>query len=198
MAKSPEPRKFAAEELLPRVYDELRRVARHYLKRQPVGFTLRPTELVNEACMHLIQHGQTSWQGETHFRAIAARKIWQVVVDYLKRRAAKKRGGGGVYADGPPPVDPAQPRTPRRRMDLDVVAVEWHDRPIDVLDLAEALEELAQESSRLRDVVTLHWFGGLTYAEVAATLGVSASTAEKDFRYALAWLNRRLSGRTST
>lgn len=194
MADETPQRKLATEDLLPLVYDELRRVARHYLKRQPPGFTLRPTELVNEACMHLIQHGQTSWQGQTHFRAIAARKIWQVVVDYLKRRAAKKRGGAGVYTDAA--ASDARRPAPRRRVDLDGVAVEWRDQPVDVLDLADALEALAQESGRLRDVVTLHWFGGMTYAEVSGVLGVSASTVEKDFRYALAWLNRRLSGRT--
>jgi RNA polymerase sigma factor (sigma-70 family) len=81
---------------------------------------------------------------------------------------------------------------------LENVAVEWHDRDVDLLDLADALVDLAQESARLRDVVTLHWFGRMTHAEVAGELGVSASTVEKDFRYALAWLNRRLQeGRTS-
>jgi DNA-directed RNA polymerase specialized sigma24 family protein len=73
------------------------------------------------------------------------------------------------------------------------VAVEWQDRVVDLLDLAEALEDLADQSRRLRDVVMLHWFGGLKYADAARELGISPSTAEKDFRYALAWLGRRLS-----
>ena len=187
------------EQLMPVVYGELLAVARRYFRRQPPGFTLRPTELVHEACLHLIEHGQFDWTSTQHFRAIAARKIWQVVVDHLKHRQAQKRGGGrpvphsGTAPAQPDPVGPASDLLPAwKRVPLDAVTVEWHDRDVDLLDLTDALAELGRESRRLSDVVMLHWFGGLTYADVAAHLNVSASTVEKDFRYALAWLNRRL------
>lgn len=191
MATPDDKRPAAMEELLPLVYDELRAVARRYFRRQPAGFTLRPTEVVHEACLHLLHHGQDAWQNADHFRAVAARKIWQVVVDQLKRRYARKRGGGSRTTST---KNAAAKAEPWRRVPLDTVAVEWCDRTVDLLDLAEAMEALSAESSRLGEVVLLHWFGGLTYETVAKTLGVSASTVEKDFRYALAWLNRRLTG----
>lgn len=198
----PDPR-AAMNGLVPLVYDELRRVARHYFSRQPPGFTLRPTDMVNEACIHLMQHSQVEWKNAEHFRAIAAKKIWQVVVDHLKRRSAGKRGGAGRPKRGQPNLtEPAdsishQELVEWQRIPLEKITVEWPDRTVDLLDLAEALEALAAESGRLRDVVTLHWFGGLKYAEVARHLGVSVSTVEKDFRYALAWLNRKLEGTES-
>lgn len=182
--------------LMPQVYDELRAVAEQFLRRQPPGFTLRPTDLVHETCLHLMQHGAGNWTSTGHFRAIAAHKLWQVVVDHLKRRYAQKRGGRGALpaADASAPVDAAAPPAPgpARRVDLERVTVEWRDRDVDLLDLADALADLRAESTRLHEVIMLHWFGGLAHAEVAAQLGVSVSTAEKDFRYALAWLRRRL------
>jgi len=114
------------------------------------------------------------------------------VVDHLKRRHARKRGGAPRRL--PATAEDDAEAQEWRRIPLDSVMVEWRDRSVDLLDLAEALEALATESRRLSDVVTLHWFGGLKYAEVARYLGVSASTIEKDFRYALAWLNRKLAG----
>jgi RNA polymerase sigma-70 factor (ECF subfamily) len=166
----------AAEELLPLVYDDLRRFAEGYLRRQPPNFTLQPTELVNEACLQLIERARVAWQSPEHFRAIAVRKIWQVLLDHHRRRNAQKRGGRAVNIG----VDP------------DALVIQWHDRVIDAIDLANALDALQAESRRLHDVVMLHWFGGMKYDDVAKVLDVSASTVEKDFRYALAWLSRRL------
>ena len=204
-AKPEEP--GATEELVPLVYQELRDVARRYLRDQRPGFTLRPTELVNEACLHLLRHAPGPWNSAEHFRAIATRKIWQVVVDHLKRRHAAKRGGGYRHPDAPratanptggAPEPDAREASNRdevwRRIPLESIRIEWHDRQLELLDLAEALEALREHHARLNDVVMLHWFGGLKHADVARLLGVSASTAEKDFRYALAWLNRRLEG----
>lgn len=192
----------ATEELVPLVYEELRQVAHRYFRSQGPGFTLRPTEVVDEACLHLIQHSRVEWESSEHFRAIATRKIWQVIVDHLKKRYARKRGGVSLAAATAPeePTAKAPPDAAAagerqwQRVPLEGVTVEWHDRAVDVLDLAEALDGLAAESTRLKEVVMLHWFGGLKYAEVARCLGVSSSTVEKDFRYALAWLNRRLTG----
>lgn len=203
MDRASDKQRATMEDLVPLVYDELRRVARRYFRNLAPGFTLQPTEMVDEACLHLIQHSRGEWESAEHFRVIASKKIWQVIVDHLRKRRARKRGGArrqlptwGDHCDGE--LAPAQDRAEQcrewRRVPLDSVVVEWHDRLVDLLDLAEALDALAVESRRLSDVVTLHWFGGLTHVAVARSLGVSASTAEKDFRYALAWLNRKLVG----
>lgn len=190
----PEPE--SSEALMEVVYDELRDVAERYFRRQPAGFTMRPTEIVHEACMHLIQHNNIEWTSANHFRAIAIRKIWQIIVDHLKKRQAKKRGGAGVvstsdYLDDPDSA-PATKERGWKRVPLEHVTIEWRDRAVELIDLADLLTALREESSRLHDVVMLHWFGGMTHAEVAEELNVSTSTAEKDFRYALAWLNQRL------
>jgi len=179
----------STEELTPLVYQELRELARGYFKALRPGFTLRPTELVNEACLHLLKHSTGAWDSPEHFRAIATRKIWQVIVDRLRRRASAKRGGYAPAADG------KSPDTPWQRIALDSLRIEWRDRQVELLDLSDALEDLAQQSPRVKEAVVLHWFGGMRYADVARILGVSVSTVEKDFRYALAWLNRRLSER---
>ncbi|MBU0641488.1 MAG: sigma-70 family RNA polymerase sigma factor [Planctomycetes bacterium] len=191
----------ATEAMLPLVYDELRQIAQNYFRMQPPGFTLRPTDMVNEACLHLIQHSRVEWRSSEHFRAIATKKIWQIVVDHLRKRRAQKRGGVGARPSPTSPVvdddGAAAAQAPAgdwKRVPLETVVVEWRDRAVDLLDLADALEALAAESRRLSDVVKLHWFGGLPYADVARFLDVSLSTVEKDFRYALAWLNRRLGG----
>jgi RNA polymerase sigma factor (sigma-70 family) len=186
-----------SNELLELVYNDLRAVAERYFRRQSPGFTLSPTEIVHEAFLHFADHGHADWTSTGHFRAIAIRKMWQVVVDHLKRRHAQKRNGTAPAQkeSGNGPSSNGQAiGSARKRISLEDVSVEWHDRDVDFLDLADALADLGQESSRLHDVVTLHWFGRMTHAEVAEELGVSTSTAEKDFRYALAWLNRRLQG----
>lgn len=195
----------ATEEMVPLVYQELREVARRYFLAQRPGFTLHPTELVNEACLHLLQHSPGPWNDAEHFRAIATRKIWQVVVDHLRRRQATKRGGRGNRPTARPGTerareDPseterrkaASPNVNWQRIPLGAIRVEWHDRQVELIDLAEALEELAGQHARLHEVVVLHWFAGLKYADVARLLNVSRRTVEYDFRYALAWLHRRL------
>ncbi len=184
--------------LVPLVYDELRDIARSFFRKQPASFTLHPTDIVDEACLHLLRHSKVQWESAEHFRAIATKKIWQVIVDHLRTRHAQKRGGVPATPDtstdaGAVPSGVAQPKR-KRRVPLDGVNVAWRDRTVDVLDLAEALEDLGTESRRLREVVMLHWFGGLKYAEIAKLYALSESTIEKDFHYALAWLNRRLGG----
>jgi len=187
------------EELIPLVYDELRKVARAYARRQPAGFTLRPTELVHEACLQLMKHGRAEWRSAEEFRAIAAGKIWQVIVDHLRRRRSRKRGGSGRTPPVLPTDDgatvPSEDHVEAarwQRIPLESIGVEWQDRIVDLVDLADAMEALGKASARLRDIVTLRWFGGLTNAEVAHHLELSASTVEKDYRYALAWLSRKL------
>lgn len=193
----PDPvQRASTETLLAQVYDDLRAVAAAYFRRQPPGFTLRPTEMVNEACLNLIQHAQLQWDSPEHFRAIASRKIWQVLVDHLRIRNARKRGGTPRRSAPQEPGVPAEGDA-WHRIPLEAVSVEWESGNVDLLDLAEALEALQSESQRLADIIKLHWFGGLTHAETARVLSVSASTVEKDYRYALAWLNRQLTGAPS-
>jgi RNA polymerase sigma factor (sigma-70 family) len=193
------------DELVPRVYEELRAAARRYLRQQSPAFTLRPTDMVNEAILHMMQFGQGGWQSTEHFRAIATHKIWQVLVDYLKRKYARKRGGAkrrvsdsdegqGPQKTSSAAADPAIAGAPGpwQRVSIETVAVDWNDRAIDLLDIAEALEALEQESKRYAEIVRLRWFGGLKHQEIADYLGVSLSTVEKDFRYASAWISRRL------
>ncbi|NOX59064.1 MAG: sigma-70 family RNA polymerase sigma factor [Planctomycetes bacterium] len=192
----------SSEALMEVVYDELREVAARYFRRQPAGFTLRPTEIVHEACMHMMQHGQIEWTSANHFRAIAIRKIWQIIVDHLKYRQAKKRGGPGVAArsDGASlsPTRVAANGQTWKRIPLEGVCIEWPDRTIELIDLADALDALRAESTRLHEVVMLHWFGGMTHTEVAENLKLSSSTVAKDFRYALAWLNQRFQQDTNS
>jgi RNA polymerase sigma factor (sigma-70 family) len=200
MPSDVERRRAAVEAFLPALYEELRRVAWRYIRRQPPGFTLSATEIVHEACLHLLQHGRGEWETAEHFRAVAVRKIWQVIVDHLKRRSAVKRGGPvRAPGSGGCPLtradQAAQARTACwRRVPLESVTTAWNGQPVDLLDLDEAIQELGRVHSRLREVVMLHWFGGMSCDAVGRYLGVSPSTVEKDFRYALAWLGRRLSG----
>lgn len=183
------------EALVPEVYQELRALARDYFRRQRAGFTLQPTEMVNEACLQLLERGSLSFENAQHFRAIATRKMWQVIVDHVRTRRALKRGGRGI--NNPESGAAEEIRTHRagwQRMPIDMLEIEWRDQPVDVLDLADALEALGELQARLKDCVMLRWFAGLTAAETARELGVSKSTVEKDYRFALAWLNRRLQG----
>ena len=200
MSPSGEESAAAGHDWLPLMYAELRRIARHYIRRQPPGFTLRPTELVHEACIRLIHEGVGGFQDEAHLRAIAAKQISQAVVDHVRRRSSKKRGGGGIRIKRDSPTgeqpDPSlqRPAQPRRwsRVPLESIDVEFEERHVVLLDLADALEDLQRESRRLHDVVVLRWFGGLKNAEVARHLKISTSAVEKDHRHAIAWLSRRL------
>lgn len=196
MSTAEPPRAAHLSDLISLVYDELRWIARRHAARVRPGLTLQPTEIVNEACIHLILHQRAECNDVRHFRAIAARKIWQIIVDQVRRRRAQKRGGVGRSAPNGQACasGPRDERPRHRRVPLESLEIEWRDRTVALIDLADALEALGRESARLREVVMLHWFAGLAHNEVAAELGVSRSTAEKEFRYALAWLARRLGG----
>jgi RNA polymerase sigma factor (TIGR02999 family) len=172
----------AARELITLVYEELRRIAHGQSRSLPPDFTLRPTDVVNEACARLLSCDHEEWLSKEHFRAVATRKLWQVALDHLRRRGTAKRGG----RRGRTGVEPAQ------RVPLESVQVEWQDRMIDLLDMAESIETLSAESPRLAQIVQLRWFGGMSLPEVSRALGISVSTTEKDLRYAIAWLSRRL------
>jgi RNA polymerase sigma factor (TIGR02999 family) len=172
-------RPATAEKLFPVVYDELRRLARGYMSREPVGHTLQPTALVHEAYLKLVDQTRADWKGKTHFFAVGARVMRRLLVDHARERGAEKRGAGWrrVTLSGVFGSDPGEGLAPER-----------------LLDLNAALERLSELDEREARVVTLRYFGGLTVEQVAEVLGVSRRTVDNDWRHAQAWLRHQLSG----
>lgn len=166
----------AAEELMPLVYDELRRLARRQLARERAGHTLGTTALVHEAYINLVEHPGSAWQDRLHFFAIASRVMRRVLVWAARRREAAKRGGGV------------------RPVTLDDRIPGSDDHIDDVLALDEALHRLEDLDPRLCRVVECRHFAGLSVSETAEALGVSAATVKRDWRTARAWLRKELGG----
>jgi RNA polymerase sigma factor (TIGR02999 family) len=168
----------ALDELLPLVYAELRRVAQARLRQEPPGHTLQATALVHEAYVRLVDLDRLTLTDRTHFFAMAARLMRQILVDYARRKRSDKRGGGATLLTlgGVSDKTPAQPA-------------------VDVIDLDAALEELGALDPRLARIVELRYFVGLTLAETAEALEVSHATVERDWAIAKGWLYRRLAGR---
>lgn len=164
----------AASELLDLVYDKLRAIARGYLRRGRRHPTLQATDVVHEAYIKLVGQENLGRQDRTHFIAVAASAMRQVLVAYARKRDSKKRGGGWR-------------RVPLR----DTLAVSGKP-DFDILCLDEALSRLEQLHERQVRVVELRFFGGLTCGEIAESLGVSAKTVEADWYSARAWLHREL------
>jgi RNA polymerase sigma factor (TIGR02999 family) len=170
----------ALDELLPLVYDELRRQARRYMRAQPSGHTLQTTALVHEAYLRLVGQSHVEWKGRAHFFGVAAKAMRSILVDHARARRAAKRGGAA------------------RAVTLDeagevATAVAGTQSRVDVLALDEALARLAELDSRKSRLVELRYFGGLGIEEAAAVLGVSPATVKRDWTTARAWLRRELS-----
>lgn len=169
----------AAEELLPLVYDELRRLARSFYRREKRDRTLQPTALVHEAFLRLVNQKEVDWKGRTHFFAIGAKMMRRLLIDDARHRGRVKRGGE------------------LQRVSFDLVegvfAAGTEVGPEEILSLDRALERLALLDPREAKVVELRFFGGLEVAEVAEVLGVSKRTVEVDWVHARAWLHRELS-----
>ncbi|MEM9385495.1 MAG: ECF-type sigma factor [Pseudomonadota bacterium] len=161
------------QELTPHVYRELHAIANQIFRRERADHTLQATALVNEAYARLIQ-SEVDWQDRGHFFSLAARLMRRVLVDYANARSAAKRGSDVR----PLPLD-----------DAIVVTPELGE---EVLDLHEALEELAAHDERKAQILELNYFGGLTYADMAKVLGLSSSTLDREIRFAKAWLRTRL------
>lgn len=163
------------EELLPLVYSELERLAAGYLRRERADHTLQPTALLNEAYLRLAQGGDKLWSSKTHFLAVGARAMRQVLVDHARARRRQKRGLGD------------------RAVTLDtghlLPSIQTDD---DVLALEEALARLESLHHRQAQVVQLRFFAGLEEREVADVLGVSLRTVSSDWSMARAWLHRQL------
>jgi RNA polymerase sigma factor (TIGR02999 family) len=165
----------AFQQLLPVVYEELKRLARRQLRGEAPGHTLQTTALVHEAYLRLVG-ADVGWEGRGHFFAVAAQVMRRVLVDHARNRGRAKRGGGRVAVPLQDELAAAPGRTP------------------DLLALDEALERLSALDRRKAQVVELLYFGGLNYDEVAETLQISPATVHRDLRMAKAWLYRELMG----
>lgn len=166
----------ALDELVSLVYDELHRLAHHYMRRENRGHGLQTTELVNKAWLRLVDMKQVEWQDRVHFFAVSARLMRQILVDIARERASEKRGGRVTLV----PLDEA----------LTVSG----DSGTDFLALNEALERLAAGDERKARVVELRFIVGLSVDETAEVLGVGADTVIRDWRLSRLWLMRELSG----
>jgi RNA polymerase sigma-70 factor (ECF subfamily) len=162
----------AFDQLTPLVYDELRRRARHYLRAERANHTLRPTALVHEVYLRLVNLDDVDWQDRTHFFALAARQMRRILVDSARARKYQKHGGGAVNVT----FD-------------DAIAVARHP---DLVALDDALSALTVQDERKARVVELRFFGGLTNEEIAAELGISTDTVTRDWQMAKLWLRREL------
>jgi RNA polymerase sigma factor (TIGR02999 family) len=160
----------ALDKLVPLVHDELHRLAHHYMKQERTGHTLQTTALVNEAYVRLIDQRSVQWQNRAHFFAIAAQGMRRILVDYARARRYAKRGGEA------------------RQVTLDESAIVSRQRGAELVALDEALTDLAACDSRKSQIVELRFFGGLNIEETAEVMGLSASTVQREWRSAKAWL----------
>ena len=166
--------KSALDELMPLVYSELHRLARHYMRGQKSGHTLQTTALVNEAYLRLIDSSQVRWQDRHHFFAISAQLMRRILVDSARTRNSRKRGGE------------------LQKVELDEALQISAEQPFDLIALDDALKILAGLSPRQSQIVELKYFGGLSEEEIAGTLDISPRTVRRDWSIARAWLYREL------
>lgn len=163
----------ALDRLTPLVYDELRRLARRYLQKERSDHTLQATGLVNEAFIRLVD-ADIPWEDRAHFFAVAARMMRRILIDHAKARNSEKRGGA----------------VPKTRYEEGRIAE--GTGPVDILEIDETLNRLAEIDERKADIVVLHFFGGLTYEETAEALGISPATVDRHLRLGKAWLLNEL------
>jgi RNA polymerase sigma factor (TIGR02999 family) len=168
-------RQDAVEPLFPLVYEELRRLAHRYMRRERPGHTLQTTAVVHEAYLRLIDQNHVQWQNRAHFFAIAARMMRRILITHAQSHAYAKRGGGAL------------------KVSLDEVAVLSPARAGELIALDDALKSLAVIDVRRSQVVELRFFGGLSNEEIAEVLKISPNTVTRDWNVAKAWLYREMS-----
>ena len=165
----------AVDRLMPIVYDELRRLAAHYLRDERAAATLQPTALVHEAYLRLVAQEMPDWESRSHFFGVAAHLMRQILVDHARRRRSQKRGGGQAPAS------------------LDEIVAVGPMKSDDIVALDDALTALAAVDARKCKIIELRFFGGLSVEETARALNVSVGTIGRQQRLAEAWLHRELS-----
>lgn len=168
--------KQALDLLMPIVFDELRRQASGYLRRERAGHTLQTTALVNEAYLRLVDQNNVRWQNRAHFFGIAAQLMRRILVDHARAKHRAKRGGDDL------------------RVTLDEATAVGGDRDVDLVALDEALDRLAKFDLQQSRVVELRFFSGLNVEETAEVLRISPATVKRDWSVAKAWLHREISG----
>lgn len=164
----------AYDQLFPKVYDHLRRMAGIQLGKEYHNHTLRKTALVHEVYMKLIDASKIEWEDRAHFFAIAARAMRQILVDYARKKKAKKRGGD------------------YHRITLDEDKIDLDRHALDLIELNDLIDKLAEFDERKSKVVELRFFGGLAIREIAELLDVSTRTVDRDWLKARSWLHKEL------
>ncbi|MCA1636312.1 MAG: sigma-70 family RNA polymerase sigma factor [Acidobacteria bacterium] len=162
------------DELMPLVYDELRRLAHQYMRREKPGHTLQTSALVNEAYVRLVDQSKIQWESRTHFFGIAARLMRQILVDQARHRNFAKRGGGAI------------------RVSLNEATNVAQEQSASVMALDDALNRLEKIDPRKSRIVELRFFGGMSIEETAEALKVSPGTVMRDWTFARAWLQKEM------
>jgi RNA polymerase sigma factor (TIGR02999 family) len=162
-------------QILPHIYDELRRLASSYLRRERSNHTLQPTALVHEAYMKLIDQTRVKWQNRAHFFGIAAQVMRRILMDHARKHTAEKRGGDAEVL----PIE-------------EEILIVSHDKSAELIALDDALQQLAEMDERKAKIVELRYFGGLSIEETAEVIGVSVPTVNREWRMAKAWLYSEL------
>src|SRR5580658_3509970 len=165
--------KAALDELMPVVYEQLRKLASNCLRAERPDHTLRATALVHEAYLRLVD-ADVAWEDRVHFYAVSARLLRRILVDHARAHNRQKRGAGA------------------EKITLDEAILVGHGADAGIVDLDEALQRLAKHDTRKSEVIELLFFGGLTYDETAAALHISAATVHRELAMAKAWLHREL------
>ena len=166
--------KAALDKLVPVVYQELRRLAAYYMRRERPGHTLQTSALVNEAYMRLVDYSQMRWQSRAHFFAIAAQAMRRILVEHARKRHFAKRGGGAV------------------KVSFDEAAIVSQEQAADLVALDDALTSLEAMDERKARIVELRYIGGLNIEETAEVLSISPATVQREWRAAKAWLYREI------
>ena len=169
----------ALEQLMPLVYEELRRLAHYYMRRERPGHTLQTSALINEAYIRLVDHKGMRWQNRAHFYGVAAQAMRRVLVDHARSRGYAKRGAGV------------------RDLELDEAATVAQKQATELVALDDALTDLATIDPRKATIVEMRYFGGMSVDETAEAIGVSSITVMRDWRTAKAWLLRAISPHVS-
>jgi RNA polymerase sigma factor (TIGR02999 family) len=164
----------ALEKILPVVYDELRRTARRNLRRERSDTSIQTLELINEAYLKLVDQRESDWQNRAHFFAVAARVMRNVLVDRARSRQFAKRGGGA------------------KKVSVDQIIIASPEKDVNVIDLHEALINLAELDERKSRIVELRYFAGLSVEETAEVMGISSITVKREWLKAKSWLYQAL------